>query len=89
MNFSEMQRRLSNNQVGIVNVFPPIVGVWVSFAEIYNENIYDLLQPLPGRGQQRAKLKLGGLHDDTYIRGLKSIYVRSGVYNKRKVEVGI
>jgi len=34
--------------------------VWVSFAEIYNEQIYDLLEPCPeGKGKKRTTLKLG------------------------------
>ena len=33
-------------------------SVWVSFAEIYNEFIYDLLTEAPAKGKQRPALKL-------------------------------
>ena len=33
-------------------------SLWVSFAEIYNEFIYDLLSDAPQKGQQRPVLKL-------------------------------
>ena len=50
---------------------PVKFSVWVSFAEIYNEIIYDLLEPCPmGKGKKRTTLRLG---DDTngnpYIKG--------------------
>jgi hypothetical protein len=56
-------------------------SVWVSFAEIYNENCYDLLEKIPevkrkGEKPRRMPLKLaedrGG---SVYIRGLKEILV--------------
>lgn len=57
--------------------------IWVSFAEIYNENIYDLLEKMPevknkGDRPRRCPLKLaedrGGC---VYIRGLKEVPVNS------------
>ena len=46
-------------------------GVWVSFMEIYNEVIYDLLDLTPiGKGKRRTTLKMG---DDSkgnpYVKG--------------------
>ncbi|CAG9772359.1 unnamed protein product [Ceutorhynchus assimilis] len=87
--FSHMQRRLSINNVGTLNKFTPILAVWVSFAEIYNENIYDLLQPDPGRHQQRPRLRIGGLQDETYIRGLKYVFVQSGLEAYRLLHYGM
>ncbi|KAJ8678065.1 hypothetical protein QAD02_013852, partial [Eretmocerus hayati] len=52
-------------------------SVWVSFAEIYNEAIYDLLWN-DGK-QKRPVLKLANdSHGGTFIKGLKSICVSSG-----------
>ncbi|XP_064631410.1 kinesin-like protein KIF20B isoform X2 [Lineus longissimus] len=52
-------------------------SIWVSFAEIYNEYIYDLLDPIPKKKtSRRAVLKLAS--DKTgapYIKGLKWIHV--------------
>ena len=56
--------------------------MWISFAEIYNENIYDLLEKIPpvkrkGDKPKRNQLKLA---EDTkgsiYIKGLKEIKVK-------------
>ena len=33
-------------------------SIWVSFAEIYNEFIYDLLSEPPAKGKQRTALKI-------------------------------
>jgi len=55
--------------------------IWLSFAEIYNEYVYDLLEMLPtGHNERRKSLKLS--EDRTrnvYIKGgenlLKNLYV--------------
>ena len=58
-------------------------GVWVSFAEIYNENIYDLFEKIPevknkNDKPRRAPLKLADdKGNSTYIKGLKEVYVSS------------
>ena len=58
-------------------------AVWISFAEIYNENIYDLLQKVPepkrkGDKPRRSPLKLAEDRNGTiYIKGLKEIKVNS------------
>ena len=59
-------------------------AIWVSFAEIYNENIYDLLEKMPeikkgdNAKPRRSPLKLA---DDkggsVYIKGLKEVLVNS------------
>lgn len=55
------------------------VYIWVSFAEIYNEYVYDLLQPTPRRGQLRPKLPLGqNANGAPYIKNLTNINVASG-----------
>ena len=58
-------------------------AVWVSFAEIYNENIYDLFEKLPevknggnDRKPRRLPLKLAEDKNGTvYIKGLKEVAV--------------
>ncbi|KAK4876269.1 hypothetical protein RN001_012691 [Aquatica leii] len=80
--YKAMQERLSNELVGLIDqpLGPDVMlNVWVSFAEIYNENIYDLLKPHPCKGQSRQKLCLGNVNSDTYIKGLSSISVSSGL----------
>lgn len=56
----EISKRSAENQSGYCSI-------WVSFVEIYNENIYDLLQP---NLNQRAKLNLGeDKNGDVYVKG--------------------
>ncbi|KAB0802380.1 hypothetical protein PPYR_04566 [Photinus pyralis] len=80
--YKAMQERLSGEPVGMVDdslendVF---MTIWVSFAEIYNENIYDLLKPEPCRGQQRQKLRIGTRNGSTFIKGLTAVSVSSGL----------
>ncbi|XP_044576972.1 kinesin-like protein KIF20B isoform X2 [Cotesia glomerata] len=51
-------------------------AVWVSFAEIYNETIYDLLSN--DTSKRRPILKLATDNQGaTYIKGLKSVFVNS------------
>ncbi|XP_017780540.1 PREDICTED: kinesin-like protein subito [Nicrophorus vespilloides] len=50
-------------------------GVWVSFAEIYNENIYDLLDLKEHKSKTRQKLKLINNNGVAYVQNLKNVYV--------------
>ena len=58
-------------------------SVWISFAEIYNENIYDMLEKIPevkrkGDKPRKLPLKLAEDRDGAvYIKGLKEIQVTS------------
>ena len=58
-------------------------SVWISFAEIYNENIYDMLEKIPdvkrkGDKPRKFPLKLAEDKDGAvYIKGLKEIQVTS------------
>ncbi len=58
-------------------------AVWISFAEIYNESIYDLLEKIPpvkrkGDKPKRSPLKLAeDKNGSIYIKGLKEIKVNS------------
>ncbi|GFR60097.1 kinesin-like protein [Elysia marginata] len=54
-------------------------GVWVSFVEVYNEQVYDLLVPVPQK--KKAKRQTLRISEDRngnpYIKGLKEIHVES------------
>ena len=55
-------------------------SVWVSFAEVYNENCYDLLEKIPeakrkGEKPRRTPLKIAEDRGCVFIRGLKEILV--------------
>lgn len=85
-----MQKRLSAHPVATVTAADHVtIGVWVSFAEIYNEHIYDLLQTPPARGQQRTKLALGNCNDKIYIKNLLMIPVSSGLEAYQILQYGL
>lgn len=64
-------------------------SIWVSYAEIYNEYIYDLLSPVPLRKKRRPTLKLG---QDTrkipYIKDLREIYITSSEEAAKVLSIG-
>lgn len=46
-------------------------SVWVSFCEIYNESIHDLLEALPSGANRRAALRLSqDVKGNAFIKGL-------------------
>lgn len=46
-------------------------ALWISFAEIYNEQIYDLLEPVNMKEKKRTVLKLGeDKNGQPYIKGM-------------------
>lgn len=46
-------------------------ALWISFAEIYNEQIFDLLEPLNVKEKKRTVLKLGDdKNGHPYIKGM-------------------
>ncbi|CAH0546445.1 unnamed protein product [Brassicogethes aeneus] len=88
--YREMQQRLSTESAALLEGIDGIsVGVWVCFAEIYNEQIYDLLVPPPPRGKQRTKLKLGNANGTAYIKSLTSIFVNSGMEAYQILQYGL
>ena len=44
-------------------------AVFVSYAEIYNENVFDLLEAPPQRNARRVACKLGEENAEVYIKG--------------------
>lgn len=47
-------------------------SVWVSFCEIYNENIHDLLEVLPTGASRRTALRLSqDVKGHAFVRGLR------------------
>ncbi|BFZ02160.1 hypothetical protein BsWGS_05199 [Bradybaena similaris] len=65
-------------------------GIWVSFAEIYNEQIFDLLEPFPRKkNSKRPPLKIcDDRNGNPYIKGLKEIHVESADQAYRLLTIG-
>lgn len=62
------------------------VSLWVSFAEIYNEHIYDLLQT---KEMKKEKLKLGCANGKTYVKNLTIVHVTSGLEAYQVLQYGL
>jgi hypothetical protein len=53
-------------------------SVWISFAEIYNENIHDLFRKVPAAKKKRPSMKLcDDRLGNTYVKGLREVRVNS------------
>ncbi|XP_037081552.1 kinesin-like protein KIF20A [Pollicipes pollicipes] len=53
-------------------------SVWVSFVEIYNEYVYDLLEKIPSSQKRRTVLHLGlDKKGNTFVKGLRHVQVRT------------
>ncbi|KFM67479.1 Kinesin-like protein KIF20A, partial [Stegodyphus mimosarum] len=66
MQMKELCKKCADKQSGSCTV-------WVSFVEIYNENVYDLLQP---NINLRTRLTLGeDKNGDVYIKGLREVCI--------------
>lgn len=83
----EMQHRLSVESVAVVEVAQNAsLGVFVSFAEIYNEHIYDLLTP---QSTKRDKLHLGNNNGVAYIKNLTMVPVCNGLQAFQILQYGL
>jgi len=85
-----VSRVVDDTSINVEAQGPVNFSVWVSFAEIYNETIHDLLEPCPmGKGKKRTTLRLG---DDTngnpYIKGLREIYVSNADEAYKILKIG-
>lgn len=59
------------DRVSLTNAGDVQFSIWVSFFEIYNELIYDLLEPaLPGQNRKRQTLRLcEDQNGNPYVKG--------------------
>lgn len=74
--FQAMKVNLEDEKVELDSESNNVYSVWVSYAEIYNENIYDLLQV--GNTKSRKPLLLGeNEQKEVYIKGLTDVCVCS------------
>jgi len=65
-----MQEQLNNSLLVSTDGKGSAFSTWVSFAEIYNENVYDLLEPIGSGRQKRQNLVLGiDNKNQVYIKG--------------------
>ncbi|CAH1109954.1 unnamed protein product [Psylliodes chrysocephalus] len=89
--YKQMQASLSSEPIAEVEYKANAsVSVWVSFSEIYNETLYDLLVPPVSKGLARPKLELGKTRDDnTYIKNLTILNVSNGLEAYQILQYGL
>ncbi|XP_062375903.1 kinesin-like protein KIF20B isoform X2 [Sardina pilchardus] len=64
-------------------------SVWVSFCEIYNENIHDLLEPLPTGAARRPALRLSqDVKGSLFVKDLRWVQVNSAEEAYKVMKVG-
>nr|XP_029486453.1 kinesin-like protein KIF20B [Oncorhynchus nerka] len=64
-------------------------SVWVSFCEIYNENIHDLLEPVPTGAQKRSTLRLSqDVKGNSFVKDLKWIQVNNAEEAYKVMKLG-
>ncbi|XP_048843736.1 kinesin-like protein KIF20B [Brienomyrus brachyistius] len=64
-------------------------SVWVSFCEIYNENIHDLLEPVSGNSMKRSMLRLSqDIKGNSFVKDLKWIQVNDADEAYRVLKLG-
>lgn len=72
-----MQKTLSNDSpVDVPSDSDVVYGVWVSFAEVYNECVFDLLDPIVTRGRKRVPLRMAQDSEGiAFIRGNLLVFI--------------
>ncbi|XP_071947720.1 uncharacterized protein [Antedon mediterranea] len=79
-----------DTSVDVESQGPVKFSIWVSFIEIYNEYIYDLLEPMPkGKKARRQTMKLAeDKNGNVYIRGMKEVMVNSSDEAYKILKIG-
>jgi hypothetical protein len=68
--FRDMQEQLNNSLHVNIEGKGSSFSTWISFAELYNENVFDLLEPIGTGRQKRRNLALGvDNKGQVYIKG--------------------
>ena len=63
--------------------------VWVTYMEIYNENVYDLLdQPPSAKNEARKQCKLKEHNGQIHVKGLRELQVRSAEEARQVLRYG-
>lgn len=96
-NYLQLQQSIrSDHQFETVQLDDVSVFIWVSFVEIYNELVYDLLAPIKSSGSfipptnsSRKNLKIVCNDGNVFIKGLTSVYIRSSLEALRLLRSGL
>ncbi|XP_076418783.1 kinesin-like protein KIF20B isoform X2 [Peromyscus maniculatus bairdii] len=86
----EFEESMNNCDQSSLNVDNIKYSVWVSFFEIYNESIYDLLVPVSSKFQKRKMLRLSqDVKGYSFIKDLQWIQVSDSKEAYRLLKLGV
>uniref|UniRef100_A0A3B3ZQP1 Kinesin motor domain-containing protein n=1 Tax=Periophthalmus magnuspinnatus TaxID=409849 RepID=A0A3B3ZQP1_9GOBI len=82
-------KSLSNDRISLDLGEHTKFSVWVSFCEIYNENIHDLLEALPSSTQKRTALRLSqDVKGHSFVKDLRWVHVDTAEEAYRVLKLG-
>lgn len=88
--FGRMEQNLSREPIAIIDNSDKVTTeVWISFLEIYNEHVYDLLANDIPVNQQRKILKVNYIHNKAYVKNLTSVHVSSSTEAFELLQYGL
>lgn len=88
--FNKMEACLSSEPIATLdNCDRVIKEVWISFLEIYNENVYDLLASDMLQSKSRHVLKVAYVHNKACVKNLTSVHVTSSTEAFELLEYGL
>ncbi|CAH0389850.1 unnamed protein product [Bemisia tabaci] len=86
--FSQMEELIDEETVSVENQGNVLYSVWVSFLEVYNEQVYDLLVP-QSSSDKRVPLKVATDNSrNVFVKGLNHVHVTSGIEAYKVLLVG-
>ncbi|XP_023297085.2 kinesin-like protein subito [Lucilia cuprina] len=96
-NYLQLQHSIRNDHhFETVPLDDVSVFIWVTFVEIYNELVYDLLAPIKSTGSfantantTRKNLKIVCNDGNVFIKGVTSIYIKSSVEALKLLRSGL
>lgn len=75
-NYDSISEKLQNETFACVDDANVQCDIWVSFAEIHNENVYDLLSLKKcAKATERPRLKICNVQGCGYIKGVTSVHI--------------
>ncbi|XP_031660732.1 kinesin-like protein KIF20B isoform X7 [Oncorhynchus kisutch] len=86
---SDIERTVTEDSFSLVVDAHTKFSVWVSFCEIYNENIHDLLEPVPIGALKRSTLRLSqDVKGNSFVKDLKWVQVNNAEEAYKVMKLG-
>uniref|UniRef100_A0A4W5RQN8 Kinesin-like protein n=1 Tax=Hucho hucho TaxID=62062 RepID=A0A4W5RQN8_9TELE len=86
---SDIEGTVTEDRFSLVVEAHTKFSVWVSFCEIYNENIHDLLEPVPNGAQKSSTLRLSqDVKGNSFVKDLKWVQVNNAEEAYKVMKLG-